>query len=127
MTITLDLPNDVASRLQVAARVQGKDIATYLVDDVRLQLRKDVLSESETQLLDIVNRPVEDTARRERDRLLRLQAKRGLSEAESEKLKGLIDAMELANAERWQAIASLAKLRGLTLSEVTQDLQIPLS
>src|SRR5207249_12022197 len=100
MTITLDLPSDLADRASLAARAQGKDLATYVLDDVRSKLRSDVLSEAETSALGVINRPVDPAIRLERDRLLAMQKRRGLTKAESGELKNLIDSVEIANAER---------------------------
>ena len=59
--------------------------------------------------------------------LLAEQAQRKLTEEEQASLVDLIDAVEMANAQRWQALAALADLRGLSLAEITRDLEIPLS
>lgn len=126
MTITLDLPSELADRAALAARAQGKDLATYVLDNVRSELRNDVLSESETGLLEIINTPVDPAIRRERDRLIALQKRRSLTDAERRELEKLIDSVEMANAARWQAIAALAVMRGASLAELAQDLQIPL-
>ena len=59
--------------------------------------------------------------------LLAKQAQRELTEEEQGSLTDLIDAVEMANAARWQALASLARLRGLSLAKIARDLEIPLS
>jgi hypothetical protein len=125
MNVTLDIPTDIFDRLQLAARAQGKDVETYLVDDVRRQFRSDVLSDVETSLLATINRPIDVGLLRKRNRLLSLKEKRELTEEEEVQLRANIDAVEMANAARWQALASLAKLRGMTLTELARDLQIP--
>ena len=125
MNVTLDIPPDVFDRLQHAARAQGKDIQTFLMDDVRRHFRSDVLSESETTLLEVINQPIDASVVEARNQLLSQREKRALTEPEQTRLRDLIDRVEIANAARWQALASLAKLRGITLTEIASELQIP--
>ena len=126
MNITLDVSPELEGQLRQAARAQGTDVTTYLLDSARLRLRPDVLPEAEASLLQTINAPLAPEARRERDSLLAAQAQRELTAEEQTTLADLIDVVELANAERWQALATLARLRGLSLAEITRDLEIPL-
>ena len=126
MNITLDVSPELEGQLQQAARVQGTDVTTYLLDSARLRLRPDVLPEAEASLLQTINAPLAPEARKERDALLAEQAQRELTAEEQAALTDLIDAVEMANAERWQALADLARLRGLSLAEIARDLEIPL-
>ena len=106
MNITLDVSPELEGQLQQAARVQGTDVTTYLLENARLRLRPDVLPEPEALLLQVINAPLAPKARPKRDALLAEQAQRELTPDEQETLADLIDAVEMANAERWQAIAS---------------------
>lgn len=126
MTITLDLSPDMEEQAQKAAKAQGKDLAGFLIDSLRQRLRHDVLPEAESSLLLEINAPLAPEARRQRDGLLALQTQRDLTPAEQDSLANLIDAVELASAKRWQRIAELAERRGLSLAEITRELQIPL-
>ena len=127
MYITLDVSPELEGQLQQAARAQGTDVTTYLLESARLRLRPDVLPEAEASLLQTINTPLAPEARSQRDVLLAEQAQRELTGEEQAVLADLIDAVEIANAERWQAIAAFARLRGLSLAEITRDLEIPLS
>ncbi|MBC8141039.1 MAG: hypothetical protein H7Y38_06315 [Armatimonadetes bacterium] len=49
-----------------------------------------------------------------------------MTDAEWEKLSDAIDTVEMANADQWQAVADVADQRGLTLAEITRELEIPL-
>ena len=51
MTITLDVSPELAGELQQAARTQGTDVPTYLLESARLRLRPDILPEAEASLL----------------------------------------------------------------------------
>ncbi len=126
MNITLDASPELEGPLQKAARTQGTDVVTYLLGSARLRLRPDVLTEAEIPLLQIINAPLAPQARSERDALLAAQAQRGLTAEEQAALADRIDAVEMANAGRWQALAALARLRGLSLAEIARDLEIPL-
>lgn len=125
-TITLNVPSELEGQLQQAARTQGTDVATFLLESARQRLRPDVLPEAEAELLQAVSAPLALEARSKRDALLAEQARRELTEEEQTTLASLIDAVEMANAGRWQAIAALARLRGLSLTEIARDLEIPL-
>ena len=126
MNITLDVSSEMEGQLRQAVRAQGTDVTTYLLDSARLRLRPDVLPEAEAELLQTINAPLAPEARRERDALLAERAQRELTGEEQAALLDLIDAVEMANAERWQALADLARLRGLSLAEIARDLEIPL-
>ena len=118
---------ELEGQLQQAARTQGTDVTTYLLESARLRLRPDVLSEAEASLLHTINAPLDPKSRSQRDTLLAEQRQRELTAEEQAALADSIDAVEMANAERWQALAALAQLRGLSLAEITRDLEIPLS
>jgi hypothetical protein len=127
MIITLELPPEMERQLQRAARTQGKDIAAFLLENVQRQLCQDVLPETEANLLLAINAPIAPEIRSQRDALLALQKQRELTVTEQETLTHLIDTVELANAKRWQSLAELAEMRGLSLAEIAQELEIPLS
>ncbi len=126
MIITLELPPDMEKQLERAARTQGKDIASFLLENVQRHLRPDVLPEAEADLLQAINAPLAPEIRQQRDALIALQEQRELTGSEQETLAHLIDTVELANAKRWQSLAELAEKRGLSLAEIAQELEIPL-
>lgn len=109
MNITLNISSDLEGQLQQAARTQGTDVTTYLLKSARLRLRPDVLPQAETSLLQAINAPLAPEARTERDVLLREQAQRQLTQEEQAALVNSIDAVEVANAQRWQALAMLTQ------------------
>ncbi len=118
---------ELKEQVQQATRTQDKEVAAFLLDSIRKGLRHDALPESDMRLLQIINAPIAPQERQERDALLTLQKQRELTEAEQETLTRLIDVVELANAKRWQCLAELAQRRGLSLAEITQELEIPFS
>lgn len=110
MNIILNVSPELEGRLQQAARTQGTDVTTYLLDSARLRLRPDVLPQAEASLLQTINAPLAPEARTKRDALLKVQAQRQLTDAEQAALSDLIDAVEMANAQRWQAIANKMRI-----------------
>ena len=127
MNITLNVSPDLEGQLRQAARTQGTDVTTYLLESARLRLRPDVLPEAEASLLQTINAPLAPEARTERNALLKEEAQRQLTEEEQAALVNSIDAVEVANAQRWQALVALARLRKLSLAEIARDLEITLS
>ena len=67
MNITLNLSPELEGQLQQAARRQGTDVTTYLLDSARLRLRPDVLPEAEASLLQTINAPLALISRSQRD------------------------------------------------------------
>ena len=115
---TLNVSPDLEGQLRQAARTQGTDVTTYLLESARLRLRPDVLPEAEASLLQTINAPLAPEARVKRDALLAEQAHRHLTEEERDNLADLVDVVEMANARWWQALVTLVHLRGLSLVEV---------
>ena len=126
MTIELELTAEMESRLHEVARMQGKAVDLVLLEGVRQHLRRDVLSEPETRLLQAMNAPLPQNERLQRDYLINQSNLRELGESEQSTLVRLIDGIELANATRWQSFADLAELRGVSLTEIAKQLEIPL-
>jgi hypothetical protein len=126
MTITVEVPSELESPLEQAAHLQGSDVRAFLLESVRLRLRRDILSQPEGNLLQLINKALPTSVRAERDALIAERDQRSLSDAEETRLSDLIDEIEVANAERWQAIADLAKIRGLSLREMATELEIPI-
>ncbi len=126
MTITLELPPELVLQFQLAARMQGKDLSTFLLDSARQQLRRDVLPESDAQLLETINKPIPAEWRTQRDALIAEKSHRELTATELDSLTRLIDDIEMANAQRWGCIAELARRRAVSLQQIANELQIPL-
>jgi len=126
MTITLEVPPELAAGFERAARLQGRDVPTFILESARRYLRPDVLSESESRLFETINKPVPADTRRELDALIATQDERALSDDERQRLVELIDIVEMINAERWRCIGELAQLRGLSLTEMAAKLEIPI-
>ena len=57
MTITLKLTPDMEAQLWVA-QMQGKGIPALLMETAQRHLRRDVLPETDAELLEIINAPL---------------------------------------------------------------------
>ena len=78
--------------------------------------RMDVSSAQESELLDVINQPMPQTAR---FRELSLGREDGpLADAEQRDFLELVEAREVANARRVQAVAALARLRGVAPADL---------
>ena len=110
----VDLDDELRSEYDASVLkngVRGKYLAHYCFG-----------ANSEVSLSQIINAPLAPEARSQRDVLLAVQAQRELTGEEQKTLADLIDAVEMANAERWQAVAALARLRGLSVAEIIHDI-----
>ena len=126
MGLTIELPPDWEANLQRAARRHGKDVQQVVGDGVEQRFRQNVLPESESRLLKIINAHLAPESWRKRDALLALQAQRPLAAPESNALMEATDSVETANALRWQVIAELANRRGRSVAEIAGEFEIPL-
>lgn len=100
---------------QIEAQMQELDLEELLSLEAILRREKtrrmDVSSAQESDLLDIINEPMPQTARFGE---LSLRREDGpLSEAEQQEFSMLAEAREVANARRLQAVAALARLRNV--------------
>lgn len=78
----------------------------------------------EAELLSKINQsPPESIQQRHRELMEKLQAN-ALSDPEHQELIGIIDQLELANAERMQAIVELSELRGVSVDKMMAQLGI---
>jgi hypothetical protein len=76
-------------------------------------------------LFEQINRTPPETDQREYAQLRRKLKEETLTEVEHSRLKELIDQRELLNAERVEALAQLATLRGVSLRQLMAQLGIP--
>ncbi len=100
---------------QLEAQVQQLNLEELFSLEAILQREKarrmDVSSARESDLLDIIGAPMPATAR---FRELSLRRENGpLSDGEGQEFLELVEAREIANARRVQAVAALARLRNV--------------
>ncbi|MEZ4863064.1 MAG: hypothetical protein R3C14_17220 [Caldilineaceae bacterium] len=129
MTITLDIAPEVELRVRKLAAAQGITPETY----ISTLVEKDVhagdtnghqQSANETDLLLQINQGLSQVQWSRYHELVQKRRAARLSEAEYQELIDLSDYIEVVNAERIEAVAQLAKLRGKSLRTMMAELQI---
>ncbi len=91
---------------------------------IRARRREPSLSFSESALLLQINQGIPLELRQRSDELKAKSHNETLTPEEHSELLQLIDQMEAANVERMKLLATLADLRGISLSKLMQDLGI---
>ena len=113
MSLILTLPGTLEDRFKAAAQREGVPVEV-------LAARR--LEESELLWRIRIAAPEDET--RELHKLLRKQNGRPLTDAERERLLTLIDAREQLAAQRMEDLGALARLRGLPVRELMNQLGI---
>ncbi len=127
MTISVDVAADLESRLLEQAARQGVDPGQYVAGILRARLKSQDaaaprLDPEQSRLLEDVNRGL---SQGEWDRYHALAAKRQSHELTGDELAELTamsDRIEALNARRLEQLAELARLRGVTLPELLDQL-----
>lgn len=91
---------------------------------VRARRHAPVLSKDESALFAIINQSLSETKRTRLAELGEKRADETLAPAEQQELLTLQQRLEALHAERMNALADLAKLRGITLTAVMEQLGI---
>jgi hypothetical protein len=131
ITLTIELPTEIESRLRDEAARQGIDIADFVARMVKANLGESSngakhLSHEETELLERINSAFSpETVQRCRELVARRQAEI-LTPAEHQELIQLSDGIELANAARVGDVIELARLRGVPVDTLVRQLGVPL-
>jgi hypothetical protein len=131
MTITINLPPDLERDLQETSAAQGIPAEALVIDALSQTLRRQRvhprppnLSPEESKLFAVINQGLsEDEWQRYHALIARRQAET-LTEPERQELIALCDRLEEMNAARMEKLAELARLRGVTLDHVMDQLGI---
>jgi hypothetical protein len=128
MSITVQLPPGLEANLRDEAAREGVDTSTLVLRALEQQFGPAATSSVEAReaelLLQINSGPSEAVWRRYHE----LSAKRDaetLTSTEHEELIGLSEKIESADVERLEQMAELAKLRGISLRALREQLGIP--
>ena len=129
MTITIDIGADLESRLLQEAERQGIDPGQYIVNAVRARLQAPnstaaCLDAEQSSVLAEINQGLSQT---QWSRYYALVAKRqsdALSEEDLAELTALANHIEELNSRRMELLATLARMRGVTLPELLDQLGI---
>jgi hypothetical protein len=126
MTLTIDLPPELAARLRAEAERQGVDARLFVLRAVqeRLGATGESLPPGEAELLQKVNLGLSDDVWARYHALLARRRAEVMSPEEHAELVLLSDQVEEANARRMGHLLDLARLRGTTLDGLMSQLGI---
>jgi hypothetical protein len=125
MSLTLELPPDLDAQIRRVAQAQGVPVESCAIAALRQQFQgtlQPAVRPTEAELLERIrqNLPTDTLARY---RALTLRSSQGeLTEDERLELLPLIDEVELWNARRLELVAELARLRGVSLRRMVEEL-----
>ena len=129
MDITIDIAPELEARLREEAQKQGVDPRQYVLNLLRERLENATasgrcLSESESELLDEINRGLSaDEWKRYRKLIEKRQAEQ-IGDDERLELEATSNRLEEMNERRIECLAQLAKLRDTSLSTLMEQLGI---
>lgn len=128
MAITLQMPARLEARVREEAAREGIDPGTLVVRALEKQLTAQPGGDAqlpEQELLRLINEGPSDAVwTRYRELAARRDAET-LTPAEHEELIRLSDAIEAADVRRLEWMAQLARFRGISLSQLRAELDIP--
>ena len=125
-TLQITLPPSQEELFHVIEQLDREDLdeLASCVQALRAERRPDVLTKSETELMKQINLGI-IPATWERYAFLRKRKKdQVLTESEYEELLTISDKIEMANAERIEALGELANLRGISIRALMRSLGI---
>jgi hypothetical protein len=124
--VTSQIEIDLDEVLQGLARLGTKELEQFVDKVIALQAQRRApsLPEDETELLQQINRGLPADLRQRYDALNAKLHDDTITPQEHEELLVLIDRIELADAERMQHLIALARLRGVSVDTLMEQLGI---
>lgn len=129
MSITVQVTKDVEKKLRENAARQGKPLDRY-VSEILEQVSNyerpasSSISAQEADLLQRINLAISSETWAEYRQLVARREQEEITPEELDLLISITDKIEIANAERIRYLAELARLRGVSLSELMHELGI---
>ncbi len=107
-------------------QLESKDLEAFVEKVLKLRAKRIApsLSEKETGLLEIANRPIAPAILSRFDELNEKRISENLNPSEHQELLKLVKDIEFLNVDRMEALAELAKIRDMSLEEIMQQLGI---
>jgi hypothetical protein len=132
MTITIQLPPDLEKQLLEKASAAGLAAEDFVMDVLAKRLaqqtpavdRSSHLGQDESQLLAEINRGLPESTWKRYHHLVAKRKDESLSDEEHAELITLSDMVELANACRLKNVVELARLRGVEVKVLMDELGI---
>jgi hypothetical protein len=127
MTLTLQIAPELEQALRATAERAGVSPDQYVLDLLRDQITSTNggptgLPAAESSLLERINEGLPDETWTRYEALKEKRDAETLTDAEHEELIRLSDEIEIWNARRLEAVAELAKLRGVPFPELVKQL-----
>lgn len=112
--------------MEAVASMSQAELEQFLLRVIALQAQRKAphLSAKESELLIKINRGLPPEIRTRLDRLVAKRKAQKLTSKEHQELLRLIDQLEEAEAARAEALAQLARLRGVSMTTLMNDLGI---
>lgn len=126
MSLTLHLPPDLERSLQEEARRAGVDPETFVLEALRSRLHRthSVLSSAEAELLEKINYELPAAFLHRYYELIEKRHAQTLTEEEHRELIASTAEVQRCSAQRLGYLAALARLRGVSLDELIDQLGI---
>jgi hypothetical protein len=126
---TLEVQSQVSfdTLLNSLQQLSSEELTKLAQHAARLEAQRKArsLSEAEAKLLFKINRGIVPLKARQRCASLTAKSRAGaISDEEHAELMGLVDKIERLNAQRLKYLARLAQLRGVTLDNIVDMLEI---
>jgi hypothetical protein len=124
--VTSQIEIDLDEVLQGLARLGTKELEQFVEKVIALQAQRRApsLSKDETELLQQINCGLPANIQQRYDALNAKLHDETITSTEHEELLTLIDRIELADAERMQRLIALARLRGMSVDTLIEQLGI---
>lgn len=126
MSIVIDIPQDLEQKLRATASAAGENVDEYIVKLLEKNVQEKVLdpSSNATGLLQIINRGLSPEAWARFHTLLQKRDTRVITATELEELIDLTEEIEVAHAQRMEALVALATLQNKPLPILMNELGI---
>ena len=121
-TINLTLSEELDQKLRTEATKQGVEPDRYILNTITTSLK--LAAPTEASLLSQINVGLSQESWQHYHALIKKRQAEALTEEEHTQLIQLTTRLETLNVQRIQSLIHLATLRGQTLDEVMQDLEI---
>jgi len=124
MTVTVDIPPDMETRVRQAAEAEGVDVPTFMREATASLLRQydPARSLSEADLLARINRGFPEAFWNRHRQLIAKRRAETMTHEEQQEAIGMSDQLEAWNVERLQYLIKLAEIRHTSVDALVQEM-----
>lgn len=130
MSLTIELPERLERRLETEAKRAGVAPSAFVTQALEEKLQSSepgLESLDDVQLVEIINRGLNPEEWERYRLLIDIRQQEALSNNERDEFLQFADRLEALNAQRLEALSTLALRRGTTLTGLMRELGIPLA